>query len=131
GATGKAHAWPFDIVALPPRPIWRAHRMIRRVAHIYGDKALATRRRQEEMRVLHAERTGDARLDEFVERHARRALHHAAENVGVVAVYALRPVLRADRKRRELVHARANRLSLVGGVPSPPGVQTEARGGVS
>src|SRR4051812_7589124 len=50
-------------------------------ARVDGREAVAVGLRHIEMRVLHAERPGDPRFDEFVQRHARSLLHHAAEDI--------------------------------------------------
>src|SRR5262249_12494995 len=83
---------------------------------------------QEEPCVLHAERTGDPRADEFVERHARGALDDAPEDVGVVAVDPLGAGLGDERERRERLDRRANGLVFVGRVPPEPRRGPEASG---
>ena len=60
----------------------------------------------------------NARAEELVERHARRLLDHGAEDVGVVAVDVLLAGLRGERQAGQPLHQRADRLVLVGEVPS-------------
>src|SRR5207245_4487844 len=77
--------------------------------------------REKELRVLQAERTGDARPHELVERHPRRALGDAAEDVGVVAVDPRLARLGDEWQGGKALHRRADRLVLVGGVPAEAG----------
>src|SRR5262245_35475484 len=67
-AAGEALARTIDIVALAVRPVRRAHDLPVAATEIDRRETLALIRRQEELRVLHAEWTGDPRANELVER---------------------------------------------------------------
>ena len=49
------------------RALGRASDFARAVVHVEGDEARGFRRRHEEVRIRHAERSGDARADELFE----------------------------------------------------------------
>ena len=100
-----------------------AHRMAGGIAPIHHRESCDLPAGHEEVSVGHADRAGDACRDEPVERQAARALHDAAEDVGVVAVDERFTGLCDEGQGTEPVHGRADRFVLVGGVPA------EARGG--
>ena len=80
----------------------------------------------EEARVLQSQRAGDARADELVERHARGLLHHAAEDVGVVAVDERLAGLRDERQRAQTLHGLADGFVFVGRIPAVARGRAEA-----
>ena len=105
--------------------------MARGVAAVHGGESVALGKRQEELRVAHAEWSGDARSEELVEREAARAFDDAAEDVGVVPVDPGLAGLRDERESAESIHRLADRLVLVRGVPTEPRHRTERRCGVA
>ena len=125
-ATGEVLPRPFYIIPLAFRAVWGAHRLARcRVARIHRHQSPAFRLRKEEMGIGHPERLRDPCADEFVERFARGALDHTAEDIGGVAVDELLAGLRRERQRAQALHRRADRLILVGCVPAEPCRRTQ------
>src|SRR5260370_39492838 len=107
GAFGRAHEGPIG------------------ARGVDGSQTIALGGRQKETGVLQAERFGDTGADEFVEWHAGRLLHHAAKDVGVVAVDESLARLSDEREHSEPLHGLANGLILVGGVPSVAAAGTQ------
>src|SRR5260370_28622302 len=96
----------------------RAQEGTMRARGVDGSQAIALGGRQKETGVLQAERFGDTGADEFVEWHAGRLLHHAAKDVGVVAVDESLAGLGDEREHSEPLDGLANGLILVGSGPS-------------
>ena len=128
GATGKTLPRALDVVALAARAVRRADDRAVGAARVDGREPIAIGGRQEEPRVLHAERRRDPRRDELIERHAGRALDDAAEDVGVVAVDVGLARLRDERQRRQPLHRRAGAFVLVRGVPAESRRRSEPLG---
>ncbi len=78
------------------------------------------------MRVLHAERIEDLRAQIDIERHPRRALDDAAQDVRAVAVNEGFARLSNRRQRPEPRHRSADRLVLVRRVPAISCCRTQA-----
>ena len=128
GATREALARPVDEVALALLSLAEARRLAIGIAAVHRGEARAFLGRQIEICVLQAQRPGDVRSDELVERHSRGLLDDAAENVGVVAVYETVAGLRDEGQRAEPFHAVADRLVLVREIKTITGCRAEALG---
>src|SRR5438874_13285094 len=86
GAAGEAASWTVDVIALPARAIRRARDAHVGATRVHGGEPCLPVWRQIEVGVLHAERAGDARANDFVQRRAGDAFDDTAEDVGVVAI---------------------------------------------
>ena len=129
-STGEALVRTVHVVPLSLGAFSRAHGLAVRSAGVDRGQPLGFVLRNVEASVLKAQRTGDASAYELVQRHARRLFHHAAEDVGIVAVNERFTRLRHERQRAKAFHRLANRLFFVGGVPAVAGGGAESFGGV-
>src|SRR5262249_4374127 len=87
-------------------------------AGVDRSQAIALRSRNEETRILEAQRLGDAVAGEIGERHAGGLLHHTAQNIRVVTIDKSLTGLGYEGQRPEAFHTAADGLALIGGIPA-------------